>query len=447
MPLLALALLVALLSGCVGRAAGPEAGAPSPIARAHVTATLAPTFTPTLPASPTPYPTYTPYPTNTPYPTYTPVPTSTATAVPTRTPIVVAPIVSSDWPTTIRQAADALGGDATALQANLTNAGAITSSAGRVQAIDLTHDGEDDLLVWYVDPARATTEPRGNVLLLTQTEGRWRPLFDATFGAASADGATLLTAQDLNGDKRNELAYALTSCGATSCTTQIHVVSWGGGGFRDLTASDIRLPSLRDAAFSDGNNDGRFDMALTSAGSAASGPSRERTDIYAWQNGLYAFQETLYAATDWLPLVVWEAGDALDAGDYEQAALIYARAASDAALRPWAGGGSDPAAAEAEQTLLRSFSRFRLILAYAAQGKQADAQQALAALRTAYPNSPFRMTAERFIARWQPSKSLGAGCAAANEYAASTPDTAIDPLNQFGVSAPRFTAADICPLR
>ncbi|MGH2542470.1 MAG: hypothetical protein ACRDIB_06730, partial [Ardenticatenaceae bacterium] len=359
----------------------------------------------------------------------------------------VRPSTSADWPTTIRRTADAVGGDPAALQAELARVGAITEGEGGVRAVDLTHEGQQDLLVWYVDPGTPNPATRGNVVVLTRDADAWRPIFDATFGVGSTEGARLLEARDLNNDRQNELAYTLTQCGATGCSTNVRVGVWNGSAFRDLTVSEIRLPSLREAIFSDEDGNGLFDMVLTGGtlSSPAAGPQRERTDIYRWTPNGYALSETLYAASDWLPLIVWEANDALLASDYGRAITLYERAITDTTLRPWTGGTEEPALQESERALLYAFSRFRLLVANAALGRRTVAEEWLDALRTNHPDSPFRQAGETFMERWR-GTSLAAPCRAVNDDAANNLPTLVDPLNNFGFTGPQFVAEDICPL-
>jgi hypothetical protein len=178
--------------------------------------------------------------------------------------------------------------------------------------------------------------------------------------------------------------------------------------------------------------------------SVAAGPQRERTDIDHWNGSGYALVETHYAASNSLPLLVWEANDALAMRDYEQAITLYERALSDPSLVPWAQGTNDPALQESERDLLHAFSRFRLVVANAAAENEAGAEQWLETFSTYQTDSPFHEAAEIFMTRW-----LGNGmtipCRAANGYAAEHLDTMVEPLNRFGYTGPQFTTDDICP--
>lgn len=442
-----LLMLMLMISACSQQPRPSPTAEPTAITVAkRVTATLAATFTftstPTPTSTATPFPTYTPYPTLTAYPTYTPYPT------PTATPIAVAPSASADWPSTIRRTADILKGNHTELEAILVGLKAINSSGGSVQKLDLTHDGQDDLLVWYLDPKNQDPNTHGNVLVLTHNGELWHPIFDAVFTAGGNGGAKLLIARDLNNDRQNELAYALTSCGTNVCSTIVQVVIWNGMTFSNFTASDIRLPSLSSATFNDSDGDGVFDMILTGGllQSIEPGPQRERTDVYRWTENGYALSETLYAATDYLPLTIWEANDALEAGDLVKAIKLYERATTDDSLRPWAQGTTDPALIEGERALLRTFSYFRLIVTYALQQNPQAVEQSLNALQTLYPTSPFRQAGELFIQKWNETTSPVEGCRAVNDFAANNTLSMIDSMNNFGYKSPKFSPETICPL-
>jgi hypothetical protein len=225
------------------------------------------------------------------------------------------------------------------------------------------------------------------------------------------------------------------------------VTVWNGSTFRNLTVSDFRLPFLRSGTFRAPDDDRLFDMILTGGAleSAAAGPQRERTEIYNWTPKGYALSEVQYAATDSLPLIVWEANEALEAGDFNKAIELYEGAASHETLRPWAQGTDDPALAEQEKRLLQIFSRFRLMITHAAAGNRASVQQTLDGLRALYSDSPFREAADFFMEEWRIEGDLAAACGLANEYAASQADVIVEPLNNFGYTGPLFLAQDICP--
>lgn len=412
----------------------------------RITATLAPTFTFTATATPTltatPMATYTPYPTQTAYPTYTPLPT------PTISPIAVVPPTSVDWPITIRRTAETLKGNPVELNKILVELGAIGPAGGEVQALDLTHNGQNELLVWYLDPNNQEPNTRGNVLVLTNNDQVWRLIFDAVFSMGGNGGARLLEARDLNKDGQNELAYALTTCGTNICSTNVRVGKWDGTTFHNLTVSDIRLPSLNTAIFNDSDGDGVFDMVLTGGAlqSVRAGPQRERSDIYQWTADGYTLKNTLPAATDSLPLTVWDANDAMEAGDLSKATKLYERVGSDESLRPWVENSTDPDLIQAEVVLLRAFSRFRLVVAYLSLDNQPAAEQSLEILRTSYTDSPFRQASDLFIERWLKSKSLKSACRVVNDYAEQNISTMVDPLNDFGYTGPQFLPQTICPL-
>lgn len=430
-------LLLLTLLGCEAQPAAPTGAA---LAQQRVTATRAATYTPLPTETALPPPA-----TYTPYPTYTPLPTWTPTPVPTATPIAFVPQVSEDWPTVIRRTADILAGNPAALERELRRLQAISATEGAVRTVDLTHDGQDELIIWYIDPNNANRVTRSNILVLTEGEGVWQPIFDATFGLRSSEGAWLLEARDLNNDLQSELAYAIGRCGSNGCSVTVRVVLWSGGAFRDLTASEIQLPSLREATFSDEDGDNLWEMALTGGtlDAIAAGPQRERTDIYRWVNNLYTLAETTYAESDWLPLVVWEANEAFDEGRYEAAEALYHRALTDETLRIWAQGTGDAGLQDSELTLLHSFSYFRLMVIGSVLEDQNRVDRAIRALRDQYPRSPMLVLAEAFLEAQ--GEGIPAACTAVTEAAAGE-DGLLDALNSFGYTSPQFLPEDICPL-
>ncbi|HBY98609.1 MAG: tetratricopeptide repeat protein [Ardenticatenaceae bacterium] len=454
----ALSLTGLLVAGCNAQS---FLASPTPTAtQVRITATLAPTFTNTHePDTPTPTPTDTPIPTDTPMPTDTPPPTYTAlptyTPLPSVTPtprIPPRPADFLDYPDTIRRIADTVGGDPQELWSALAQWGAIRDGQGTVKQVDMTLDGKSDLVVWYMNPRANLPLVQGDILILTPNGSNWRNVFDANFGASASTvglGVQLLAAEDLNNDRQAELAWTWADCGAHTCFTTVEIGSWTGTGFSDLTAGDIVFPTLQSAEFVDQNGDGTRELLLTGGiiSSVGAGPQRVRTEIYRWNGSGWALTDTLYAATDWLPLVVWEANDRLAAGDLAEAIDLYSQVITNGSFKPWHSESAGAAmTAEEERALLTGFSRWRLVLAHTALGKTDEAETWLARLRETQPDSPYRQVAERFWQTWQSIRDLKQACDAANSYASSNRTTVVEPLNNFGYANPQFEANDICVL-
>lgn len=447
----ALSLAFLLLTGCGVQ--GFLASSPTPTAtQVRITATLAPTFTNTRePDTPTPTATATPLPTDTPPPTYTALPTYTPLPSATPTPrIPPRPINFLDYPDTVRRVADTLDGDPQELWGALAQWGAIRDDQGAVRQVDITLDGTPDLVVWYVNPTADLPLTQGDILILTPSDSNWRIVFDANFGASASTvglGVRLLAAEDVNNDRQAELAWTWADCGAHTCFTTVEIGSWTGSGFSDLTAGDIVLPTLQDAEFVDQDGDGTQELLLTGGiiSSVGAGPQRVRTEIYRWNGTGWALADTLYAATDWMPLVVWEANDRLAAGNLAEAINLYTQVITNGGFRPWHGDhGGTAMTAEEERALLAGFSRWSLVLANAILGEDDTAETWLNRLRETQPESPYRQVAERFWQTWQTTKDLTQACEAARSYAASNRAAVVEPLNSFGYANPQFEASDIC---
>ncbi|HYN89581.1 MAG TPA: hypothetical protein VER55_13685 [Ardenticatenaceae bacterium] len=442
---LALSVAGLLLAGCVGQNLLPT---PMPSATlVRITATLAPTFTLTPPpATSTPLPTETPLPTYTALPTYTPLPSATPTPR-----IPPSPASFLDFPDTIRRIADTVGGNPEELWLALAGWGAIREGQGAVRQADITRDGTADLVVWYINPvAENLPLPQGDVLVLTPEGPNWRIVFDANFGSAAGTvglGVQLLAADDLNGDGESEMAWTWAECGAHTCFTTVEIGAWTGSGFSDLTASEIQFPTLDRAEVVDQNGDGAKDVVLTGGtiNSAGAGPQRTRTEVYAWNGSGWALSQTLYAATDWLALVVWEANDRLAADDLPGAMDLYTLAVTSPSLRSWHGeNNTGRMSAEEERALLTAFSHWRLVLANTVLGREDEAEEWLSQLEDSQPASPYRTVAERFWETWERTSDLDDACEAANSYAAANRPLVVEPLNTFGYSNPQFEADDIC---
>ena len=199
----------------------------------------APPPTPTSTATPRPTATATPRPT----PTVTPVPLCPETNLGAEW---AAPDQFDGYPEAIRVYL-AQGGTAANLLTILRNASSINEKWGGVSSIDLTGDGEPEIVVSIFDPFTAdqSAGPSGQLLVYGCAPQR----VDLLYANQAPKGQImprLLQSGDLIGTPRGtQLTVVSSSCGANTCFDRLEVLGWSGIALTNLLAEPLDLPAAQ----------------------------------------------------------------------------------------------------------------------------------------------------------------------------------------------------------
>ncbi len=191
-------------------------------------------------------------------------------------------------------------------------------------------------------------------------------------------------------------------------------------------------------ALEDRDGDGTLEIVVHGnvIGSVGAGPQRASTHVYRLIEGRYRLAEVEYDASDLIYFRVVDGGIALAQGLINEAIAIYTEVIQNPALQPSGVFATD----EEERQALRSFARFRLIVAYAIQEEPSTGRE-LALIRA--EKGPFLPAAEAFWTGYAETRSLEAGCAAVAEVALVRPEM-LDILNLYGYANPYFAPEDLC---
>lgn len=86
---------------------------------------------------------------------------------------------------------------------------------------------------------------------------------------------TVLAIEDLNGDGQAEVAYTVSTCGASTCFERLRVLSWQDGRWKDLLVTGGWVPQNGRWVIRDDDGDGIAELVATDTGpgSAGMGPS------------------------------------------------------------------------------------------------------------------------------------------------------------------------------
>jgi hypothetical protein len=462
---------------------------------------LLPTFSPTRREPPT----WTP----TPPPTATPVPSSSPTLGPliTRTPAPPAecpppgnpaPIRAESLDNLIPQVEDFLanGGQTTQLETAITeNLAAYYSSEGQptvsVAEVDLTGDGIGELViaVELVDPGMGL---RFALVVLGCERGEFRILLDEWAAESGMAQMDFYGAEDLNGNGVPEIVYSIEEFGAHDSISLVSIREWDAGGFQPLVLppSDHDLGNIRaaymggllsvgdvstydlgmapdrtkiDSLLPDIDGNGTRELILRGGGGRAysgDGPQRVSIETWSWNGEAFTLSASRFDPPEYRFQAVRDGDAAFLRGNLEEAMAFYQQSLDDPELLGWSiehlqvlyPRFDPPPVDPAERARLAAFAEFRMLLVYAVQERQPDAQSLFDAMVGEHlqgsPGYPYVQIATRFHDALEAAGSVQSACAAAREYAQANAEAILKPLGSqfYGYLYEDYSPESICPV-
>lgn len=387
--------------------------------------------------------------------TKTPSQPTATTAAPTATAILVAvpnkPLSFIDYPAVIAQYLDA---DPAAAGPNCLAAlfGAwsvpLISAADGCIAANTDEDPENEVVVVLTDKLAAPTaitDTQFDIVVFDPSPAGYVVAFQVGPNDVLPSGRTqsidpLLAAGDLNNDGGGELAFATGTCGASTCSTTVHILKGAtAAGYTAITPPDGITMASAEAKFQPGA-DSTQDLLLTGGaqGSVGAGPQRTRTETWAWNGTAYALKSTQLDKATYLYHAVKDADTLFAAGKYVEAEAAYAAVAGDTSLRIWDES-------KRERNELESYALFRAALsALQSGGDAAKANTYLDRARAYQPQTLHDQIAGSFKAGYNAKVSISVGCAAVRDDVAANL-AEYQSFWNFGYTNPPFDPAIICP--
>ncbi len=403
-------------------------------------------------------------PTPTPTPTATLRPTATPSPTPTATPVPLCPAqnLAAKWtppagfdgyPDAIR-AYLAEGGTAANLLTILRSASSINEKWGSVAAIDLTGDGEPEIVVSIFDPFTTdqSAGPSGQLLVYGCTPQQVELLYAKAAPKGQSMPRLLQSGNLIGAPNGAQLAVVTSSCGANTCFDSLEVLGWNGTALVNLLAEPLELPEAQyQFVQADGDSALEIQAQRGVQNSIGAGPHRTEKQLWDWNGAQYVKVKTELSPVVYRIHAVYEGDDAFAAGDYQRATDWYTRVLTDDNLKDWL---TEIGYANAhDRDTLQAYARFRLLLIGLLRG-DANAGDQFDQLTKLYPDgSPVHLTqqmAQAFWNKYQETKDLKAACAVANAFANSSDNwqyLIVDDLNLFGYTNRSYTSDDVCPLK
>lgn len=387
-------------------------------------AIVEPTPTLVIPATPTPAPT--PSPTATPTPVVAAKPTARGDC----------PATLADYPSAILAHLNTARNTVKTLTTWLTRCEASGEGRGDIVTADIQSARSNDVIITLRDPAGDLISARG-MLLIYHTGQKGYTLARQAEGTGAV---ALLYTGDLNADKKPDVVWTDTSCGAHTCFSTLFVDSWDGSAYQDWLAGEPTIASA-EFSFKDVTTDGSGQEIIMHGGiiaSAGAGPQRAWTETYASpKGGPYELYQQTYDASACLYHRILDANQAFDnwtKQGFEPAIAAYKAAIEDKKAETC---GTIPD----ELTTLRDFARFRLMVAYVGGGETAEADKLVSQIT----HAALRGAADTFLKSYKSYRSVIQACRDTTKYAQATP-AAWQFLADWGYANPSFKAEDLCPL-
>ncbi|PZC49434.1 MAG: LysM repeat-containing protein [Chloroflexi bacterium] len=308
--------------------------------------------------------------------------------------------------------------------------------------VDTDADGLFSLVAIFTDPNQPQRGPLtdANIVVydpVPDQPTRWRQAYDHNLANPLAgQDYFVLGVDDVTGDGQRDITYAEVFCGASTCTTVVHVLVRNGDGYRDAATPRIEIATATTFELADLTGDGVADLAVEGGtfASVGAGPPRPFEFLYSGVGGNFIEILRFGLPTTFQIWVIADANSAFNAGDYAAALAAYTQAATDGSLDAFVPGAGPELVALAQ--LRSAIAQVQLAdpTSAAASAQAASAAGGLMGeLASAYLGA--------IIA--QPDATLG--CAALNDALALRVGEWDAFWEQFGFGIPAFRAEQLCP--
>lgn len=367
--------------------------------------------------------------------TPTAVPSVPATATPVPDPFGAPPATGRE---ALERLEPLLGAQAPpGCYAPLRNAWAATCLEG-----DVDGDGVVDAVYLVPLQGGAGLSPAPAVVIVDASVRPSLASFPATADAdASPLGAGLFSVADRNGAGGPDVAFAVTRCGASNCSSTVDVLSWDGTAWRNIGPANVQFDNPESIAFSGQGAASELIVRAGTLGSVGAGPTRATTSTFRLKAGVFTLHEAVPDRPEYLFHAVLDADGLFAAGRFRDAIAAYERLLGDASLQDWREElGERPG-----RPALESYARFRIAVATAATG--ADPVEAIDRVITGAGDTLFVEGIQAFRRGFQEAGSVSRGCQEATRYF-STPLAArlLGERFDYGYGNPRKQPVDVCPL-
>ncbi|MFW6115824.1 MAG: tetratricopeptide repeat protein, partial [Chloroflexota bacterium] len=316
------------------------------------------------------------------------------------------------------------------------------------ESADLDRDGTEEWLMSLPVPERGQSPMwfPAHLVIYEVREEVFVPTFvirGAPPDEVQAVSPELRLIDDITADGQTEVLIEQRWCGAHTCFTGLTVGRYDGTTWHDLAADPISQ-AYTDLTIEDRDGDGALEFIMHGGiiGSVGAGLQRERTLIFAWEDGAYRLVQELPDPSDHPYYLMLDANTALAEGDWERALELAAQAVDEPDFE-----GSMVPVEDVDRQRIISYAAVQAMLVHAHRGDAAQ-MEALLDQVLGYdfmePNV-YTEAAERLIATFRDTGDVLEACIAMEAVVAQQPDDAIF-FQWYGYNTTRIIVDQVCPL-
>ncbi len=251
--------------------------------------------------------------------------------------------------------------------------------------------------------------------------------------------APLIYAGDLLGSGEGGLVFETATCGASTCTQEVHVERGTDSGYVSLAPADGITMATATSVKVEETGDGTKEIVLTGgeAGSVGAGPQRQREDVWAWDGSAYALKSSSPAPATYLYHAVKDADALFASGKYADAEAAYLATVGNDALQTFYPDKN-------ERDEFAAYALFRAGLSELMKGGDRDTADGYFTRANGYAGTLNHQLAGSFEAAYAAKGEVSVGCSAVREDIQSN-------LNEystfwdFGYGNPPFDPNAVCP--
>lgn len=322
-----------------------------------------------------------------------------------------------------------------------------------VYLADIDGDDVQDVVIGMQDrPVIERGEPQvpmplaSAILVYRCADGQYEALPPVEYEVPAVFGMTGINLQavaDLTGDGAAELIYHTSMCGASTCFTDISVLTWDGAAFVELPGTPFAIPYGNYTVIP---QDGVIIGTFGGYGSVGAGPQRTRELVYAYDGeAIVKIADIPLSSPNFTFEAAYDGFAALQSGDYTSAIDLFSDAFGTDTIQPFAFSDEEMADSQA---IIDSLASYGILVATIARDG-ADSEAAVLAYNshiTLSPTVPFgdqsidnlwRVYGITFFDTVRATGDLSAACAAVRaEYAEAIAMASTD--DQVGLSGTNF---------
>lgn len=327
---------------------------------------------------------------------------------------------------------------------------ALSDARGAFQMAELNGDKIDDAIFLPTIVSDLGFGPNGAQGAVLVYHGTKEGGYELAANPEIYGQPTLLTADDVNGDGKTDLAWVVNGC-STFCVMEAQVVTWDGQTYTSTIqpGATIAEGEARFEPLPSGSKGKGQQLVLTGgvSGAAEGGLAVPHTEI--WQSiDSKPFERISWSYdrevenNDCLGLRLVEADAALHASatiGYEPAIDLYTKSI-DPQLQACSIFGLKP---EDELKLLQGLASFRLIQAQGLSGDLVAAGETLKSLMQGQPDSGYSKAAEQWLTAYEKSKDASAACEEVKSIFEDDEDL-WQITDHFGYNHPALAAEQVC---